>query len=214
MPGQPLQIKHVLARLSKGVKNLCFGRPRHASHHHVRPGRFEHLVVHGTASLVAALATLGRDLGRAQEPIHAPASHPTPPAIDEQGLGLGLGFEKGPCTGGERLQLGPHKTQARIDGFRFANPFVSGPHHRAFFVGEQGKRHRARNVTFLKFFGASHIQHHTHFCSFQEIPGIQHVFKHGHGHKDATPLVSDHKKNAPIAGRVPLIERTCSTSSL
>ena len=131
-----------------------------------------------------------------------------------RGLGAVWASNKARARVASDCSLGPTKLETRINGFRFANPFVGGPHHRTLVVREQGKRHRARNVPLLKFFGASHIQHHPLFCSLKEIPGIQHVFEHGHGHKDATPLMSDHKKNAPIAGRVPLIERTCSTSSL
>ena len=202
-----LQIQGPLLLGRQRVNHIGLGRARHAAEHHVRAGGLERRAEHRPAGLVAPLATRRRHLCRAQEPIDASRAHASSPTMDQQGRAGLLGLEQGPRPSGHVPKLGTHQLQAQVHRHLLAFLLVRRTYPSPLFVGEQRKRHRARQVSGRVFLGGAYVQHHAPSLGRgQEFFGGHDVLRNGHGCKDAS--LETNKKRAPQEARFPNKPRT------
>ena len=127
--------------------------------------------------------------------------------MHQQGRAGLLGLEQGPRPRGHVAQLGPHQLQAQVHRHLLAFLLVRRPHPSPLFVGEQWKRHRARQMSSRVFPWGAHVQHHAPTLGrSQEFFGGHDVLRNGHGCKDAS--LETNKKRAPQEARFPNKPRT------
>ena len=185
MPGQALEVHHLLTGFGQLREDRRLGRPGVAPHPNEGPGPPHEFRQGLLVGLVSSLEEHDRKARRPEQPTQGTTAHATPPAVEMDGSAVRSLGEQPLCLTHEPGHLGSDQLESPLDSRFPAHLLVQGAHLGTLGVIKQGEGLGSGDVGLGEFGRRAGIQEKcTGFpCPFEEFPGFHLSLRHGHGHE-------------------------------